>query len=105
MLTIDDPTEGWSYQNGPFVLSTPQLTAEWIVEAPSLGSTVTDLTDFGTAGFYNAAAVIDGQDKPLSEIPLTPLEIESQNSDALLALPGPLDDADNGFTDTWYASS
>ncbi len=35
-------------------------SAEWVVEAPSLGNNVADLSDFGTVTFTSAAATING---------------------------------------------
>ncbi len=100
MLTIDDAGR-WTYQNGPFYLPTPQLSAEWVVERPELNGYLTSLTDFGTASFSNASAVVGGKAEPLSSLSAVPIEMGNP-SGALLALPGAL--SGNGFSVSWYGS-
>jgi hypothetical protein len=100
VLTIDDAGR-WTYQNGPFYLPTPQLSAEWVVERPELNGYLTSLTDFGSTSFSNASADVDGSAEPPSNLSAAPIEMGNP-SGALLALPGPL--GGDGFSVTWYGS-
>ena len=45
--------------------SAQRTSAEWIVEAPSVGSGVADLANFGSVTFTNATAVINGVSGPI----------------------------------------
>jgi hypothetical protein len=42
-------------------------SAEWIVEAPSLGNNIADLANFGSATFKNASATINGVSGPIND--------------------------------------
>ena len=42
-----------------------RTSAEWIVEAPTVGSSVADLANFGSVTFTNATAVINGVSGPI----------------------------------------
>ena len=54
--------ESSSATQSPSALRT---SAEWIVEAPSVGSGVADLANFGSVTFTNATAVINGVSGPI----------------------------------------
>jgi peptidase A4-like protein len=54
--------ESSSATQSPSALRT---SAEWIVEAPGVGSGVADLTNFGSVTFTNATAVINGVSGPI----------------------------------------
>ncbi len=49
-ISMADTTAGWTYSM-PFAYSAPGLSAEWIEEAPTVGSTQSTPADFGTVHF------------------------------------------------------
>jgi hypothetical protein len=59
------------------------------------------LAQFSPVAFTGASATANGQGGPISSFPVDTLAID-QNS-TLLASPGPLDAAGDGFTDSWLA--
>lgn len=102
VLTLSDATQNWTFQ-AQFASPTPQLSqgsAEWMVEDPD-GCTpqCQPLSQFSPVQFTAAAAAVNGQSEPISNFPLTAVQID-QNSTPL-ATPGLL--TADGFTDTWLA--
>jgi hypothetical protein len=51
-ISLDDNTQSWTFSQ-PFAYSTPGSTAEWIEEAPTVGSSVATLPDYGSTSFTN----------------------------------------------------
>jgi hypothetical protein len=101
-LAIADTTKGWSYSiEIPWAVPW-RSSAEWIVERPEVGSSLSALSDFGSASFTGASAADGTTSGPISAFSYQPLEM---NGSTLLAAPGPLDPDGESFTDTWYASS
>jgi hypothetical protein len=101
-LAIADTTKGWSYSiEIPWAVPW-RSSAEWIVERPEVGSSLSALSDFGSAGFTGASAADGTTSGPISAFSFQPIEM---NGSTLLAAPGPLDPDGESFTDTWYASS
>jgi hypothetical protein len=101
--TLDDP--GWTSST---VIGPPpcedgcedqpaESSAEWIVEAPTSGS-VLPLADFGSTAFTDATA----NGTPITDF--TDAETVIANGQSLLAAPGPLNLAGNGFAVTWFGS-
>jgi Peptidase A4 family len=81
--------------------SAPGDSAEWIVEAPSLGSTVTQLADFGSLTFTDAceyAVWPNGTCRSISSS-TSPAAIQLYQNNQVVAAPGPLNAAGTGFTD------
>ncbi len=58
LVQIRDVTKGESY-NGTFSYRSSRLSAEWIVERPSLSGRITTLADFGGVTFTECSATID----------------------------------------------
>jgi hypothetical protein len=48
--------------------SAEMSSAEWVVEAPSLGNNVANLANFGTVTFTNASATINGVTGPINDL-------------------------------------
>jgi hypothetical protein len=75
-------------------------SAEWIAEAPSSGSKILPLANFGTwtetGATVNSGVITSDPDDELTMI---------DNSGAVKAQPGPLNGSGNGFSVTWERSS
>lgn len=59
-ITIKDSTTGQSFQQN-FQYTAGKLSADWIVERPSLGGSLTNLANFGTVTFTDCQATIGGR--------------------------------------------
>jgi hypothetical protein len=65
-LTLHDNTTGQAFQTQQMLASAQLSSAEWIVEAPSSGSGVLPLANFGSVTFSNASATINGVSGPIN---------------------------------------
>ena len=111
VLSISDSTRNETFtttQNTSSVQSptASQSSAEWIVEAPSVGGGQSSLADFGTITFTNASATIDSVTGPINDSSWQNEAIEMVNSrDSLLDTTSALNSAGTGFTVTYDGSS
>jgi hypothetical protein len=58
-ITIADTTNGQSFQQN-VQYNSPRLSAEWIVERPTIGQDLGTLANFGSVTFTAASAIIQG---------------------------------------------
>jgi hypothetical protein len=101
-LAIADTTKGWSYSiEIPWAVPW-RSSAEWIVERPEVGWSLSALADFASASFTGASATDGTTSGPISSFSFQPIEMDGST---LLAAPGPLEQSGESFGDTWYASS
>jgi hypothetical protein len=103
-LAIADTTRGWNYS---IEVASPQpaparSSAEWIVERPEVGPSLSALSDFASASFSGASATDNTTSGSISAFSFQPLEMVGST---LLAAPGALEASGASFADTWYASS
>ena len=111
VLSISDSTRNETFtttQNTSSVQSptASQSSAEWVVEAPSVGGGQSSLADFGTITFTNASATIDSVAGPINDSSWQNEAIEMVNSrDSLLDTTSALNSAGTGFTVTYDGSS
>jgi hypothetical protein len=106
VLSIQDLTSQVSASttqtsNGPMARS----SGEWIVEAPTLGSTIQSLADFGSETFTGASATLDtglsGSISALSaQAPYSAINLTPQDPTTLAATPSPLDSTGSSFSVT-----
>jgi hypothetical protein len=94
-LSIADTTQGWSHVVHATYAKAQLHSAEIIAEAPSSGSAVLPLTDFGTVAF--TASEADGQ--PIGSVGGS--AITMQRGSTVKAAPGALS-AGEDFTVTWH---
>jgi Peptidase A4 family/Immunoglobulin I-set domain len=104
-LTLVDHTKSWTSQTSVSSGSVQQSSAEWVVERPEVGGSLSVLSNFGSTGFSGASATIDGESGSIAYFSGTPFEMEGENGTTLLALPGPLGSGGSSFTDTFYNSN
>jgi hypothetical protein len=55
-MELSDTTQGWSFTEGPIAYDGPGASAEWIMEAPSLGKKVAPIADYSTFPFDHGTA-------------------------------------------------
>jgi hypothetical protein len=65
-LTITDITTGKGFSTSGTVTNAKRSSAEWIAEAPALGTTIQSLTNFGWVTFRYASATISGHTHSIS---------------------------------------
>jgi hypothetical protein len=65
-LSMSDITTGKAFSTSGSVTSAKRSSAEWIAEAPSIGTTIQPLTNFGWVTFRYAAATISGHTHSIS---------------------------------------
>ena len=101
-LFIQDSTQGWSHTTNASLGSTPALSsAEVIAEAPSSGSGILPLTNFGTVNFSGSTA----NGEAIGTSSLNPVEINmvngsGQDKDTCSGLSG-----GENFSCTWLRSN
>jgi autotransporter-associated beta strand protein len=93
---LRDQTTGASYDMIKSTSSNDaRSSAEWIAEAPSLGSSVTTLANFGNVTFSNDLAALNGgSDVSLGALNLTENEMVQTN---VVALPTSVNSTDSAF--------
>ncbi len=103
-LAINDTTQSWTYStNIPTPSPGPQQSsAEWIVERPEVGGSLSTLSDFGNAGFTSATATNGSASGPISDFSYQPVQMVGNQ---VLANPGPLTVGGSAFNVAWNAGS
>jgi hypothetical protein len=111
-LTLTDVQQNWTFsiaQPGTFA----DASAEWVAESPDLCSrttcTLAQLTNFGKVNFSGAkAAASGGALSPVSSFTTNAgphdIVMVTSNGSTVRALPGALNTAGTGFSDTWSHS-
>jgi hypothetical protein len=94
-VTLDDSTQGWQYVQ-TFSYTTPELSAEWIEEAPTINGGQSTLADFSSATFSDMESIGTGT--------LVPVYMLNPAETAVIAWPGDYDSASSSFTD-YYGSA
>ena len=69
-INITDDSSGQSFQNN-FVYASSQLSAEWIVERPTVNHVVAQLGNFGNVTFTNCMTTINSANGGISSFPAT----------------------------------
>ena len=104
-LYMEDPAEGWTY--GPVNVggssSAQDMSAEWVVEAPSSYSGVLPLADFLTpVEFTGCSATISGATGPINDSAFTWDSMTMvTRSGTVKAQPTPLGSGGSSFSVTW----
>ena len=60
LINIRDLTEGQTFQKS-FAYASSKLSAEWIVELPTVNNHLSTLSDFGQMTFAGCAATVSGK--------------------------------------------
>jgi hypothetical protein len=106
-ISINDTTTGESFQNTVNYTSS-QLSAEWIIERPSVNHVISQLADFGNVTFTNCTASIGSVTGGINSFPWEELvmysSITPNSSSVQLADVSDLTSNGTGFTVTYKAS-
>jgi len=98
-MKIQDITNGQSFQK-TVIYASSMLSAEWIVERPSVGARLSTLADFGQVEFTRCTETVDGKDGNISTFPHAQLTmVNRQNAD--LAHVSSLTSGGSSFTVTY----
>ena len=104
-LSLDDPTQNWTFSTVVSFAGAAQSSAEWIEERPAIcdgGScALTALSNFGTATFTNASATVNGSSDSIAAASGEPIAMWDDDATALLAVPSALNVTGESFNDTW----
>ena len=95
-IELKDVTRGESFTKS-LVYDSSMLSAEWIVERPTLGNRIQTLADFGEVAFTNCTATLDGKAGALGSFPSTQV-IMYNRQNAMLATVSLLDSGGSSFT-------
>ena len=98
-VEIRDLTRGLNFSK-IFVYRSSRLSAEWVVEAPSVGGNVTTLADFGSVTFSACFATIANSTGSISSFPGYQL-VMHDSQDVRLVDVSALNAAGSGFTVTY----
>jgi hypothetical protein len=67
-IEIDDITTGQTFKNN-FFYDSSRLSAEWIVERPTVGRSLGTLANFGSITFTNSSAEMNATSQPIRSFP------------------------------------
>ena len=105
---MTDVTSGQSFQNSVVYLSS-QLSAEWIVERPTVNRVLSSLANFGDATLTSCMATIESVNGGISSFPVSRVVMVSSGASGggsvQLADVSDLTPDGQGFTVTYLASS
>ena len=106
-MVIEDLTSGQAIDTQQRSPGARRLTAEWIVEAPTVGCPndcqVALLASFGTVSFTSARAVLAGVTGPIADGRWTRVRLDLESRTGLLkARPGPVGKDGASFADVWH---
>jgi len=79
LIEINDVTEGQSF-NKSLVYASSMLSAEWIVEAPTLMNRIATLANFGQITFTDCKATIAGETGTISSFPSSQITLNSHQN-------------------------
>jgi hypothetical protein len=105
VINLTDTANGQTFQN-TFTYNSSQLSAEWIVERPTINGAPSRLADFGAITFYNCTATIGSTTGPIESFPENPLVMYSSTSRNAVQLTdvSALNSDGNSFTVNYLAS-
>lgn len=81
-----------------------RYSAEWIQEAPSSGTGILPLADFGTVKFTSCAATLNGKYQVIGKTSWEAIDMVSATGSYLTATTSALNSAGNAFSVKWDAS-
>jgi hypothetical protein len=102
-IQIADTTTGQIF-NQVFAYNSSQLSAEWIVERPTVNNRLETMADFGSVTFTNAHVQLSSTTGTISTFANYAVTMNNVQN-AQLAAPSPLTSDGSGFTVTFQRSS
>jgi hypothetical protein len=95
-ITINDATIAQGFSQN-FQYNSTRLTAEWIIERPTVNNQLSELANFGSVTFNNAIAKIDGTTGPITAFPNYQILMENRQNTQLVTISSLTNDG-SGFT-------
>ena len=95
-IEISDVTSGDSFQR-TFSYASSRLSAEWVVESPTVESNISTLANFGSVIFSDCYATVDNETGTISSFPGYQIVMYSQGGEQLVAVSA-LNSDGSGFT-------
>ncbi|HZY71068.1 MAG TPA: G1 family glutamic endopeptidase [Thermoplasmata archaeon] len=103
-LSIKDLTTGKSFSTSSAVSTAKRASAEWIAEAPSIGTSIQPLTNFGWVTFRYASATISGHTHSISGFSNIAITMWNTAGTKVMASVGGLTFSGTTFQVTWKSS-
>ncbi|MCI4332232.1 MAG: G1 family endopeptidase [Thermoplasmata archaeon] len=103
-LSMRDSSTGHSFSTIQSLSGAKRSSAEWIAEAPTGGSGVLPLTNFGWVTFNNASATISGHTHSISGFSNIEITMWNLANTKKMAVPNSLSNAGKTFKVTWKNS-
>ncbi len=101
-ISLQDTTNGQSYQTN-VQYDSSMLSAEWVVERPTIGNRIGLLADFGSVTFRNCNAIIGGKTGGLLDFPSSDFIMNSRQNNPLVAVSTPSSNG-SSFTVTFESA-
>ena len=79
VINLTDTTNGQSFQN-TFTYASSQLSAEWIVERPTVNNVISRLANFGEMTFFNCTATVNSITSDIASFSETAVVMYSSSS-------------------------
>jgi len=95
-IEIHDVTDGRSFQKS-LIYASSMLSAEWIMERPTIDSLIRTLADFGETTFTGCTATIGGKAGTISSFHTTQLTMYNRQNKELVSV-SPLTSGGSSFT-------
>jgi len=102
-IKVRDVTNGQTFQNDFFYYSS-QLSAEWIIERPTINNMLSGLADFGSATFTDSYTTIGSTVGTIRSLPYYQVIMHNRQNNPLVTVSS-LDSKGSGFTIGYLSSS
>jgi hypothetical protein len=84
-IEVNDQTKGQMFQRN-FTYNSSRLSAEWIVERPTVGNRISTLADFGEMAFSGCTASLGGKVGTISSFPNIRVTMDNRQDTQLVAV-------------------
>jgi hypothetical protein len=101
-IQISDVTNGQGF-NQNFVYNSTRLSAEWILERPTVNNKLSSLADFGSVTFRDMSVTVNQSDGAIANFPFSQVVMNNQQS-VQLASVSTISANGSSFTVTYLAS-
>ena len=85
LIAISDVTTGQSFQQ-IFVYNSSRLTAEWVIERPTVNNQIATLANFGTVTFTDCQAQLANQVGTINAFPNSKILMENRQNNQLVTV-------------------
>jgi hypothetical protein len=102
-IQISDVTNGQGFSQN-FIYNSTRLSAEWIVERPTVNNRISALADFGSITFTGMGVTVNQNDGAISNFPYSQVVMNNQQSVELASV-SPISASGSSFTVNYLASS